>query len=113
MLRKIGFGIVIVAVCALTVAVAGEKGEMVTLKGKIACAKCSLGMKDQADCQNVLVVKSKEGEPSYFYLVDNEVAKEFGHTCMGEKGAIVTGTVEDKDGKQWLTPSKMKAPEAA
>ena len=113
MLKRIGFVIAIIAVFALTAAVAGEKGEMVTLEGKIACAKCSLGMEDQADCQNVLVVKSKEGEPSYFYLVDNEVAKKFGHTCMGEKAAIVTGTVESKDGKQWLTPSKMKAPEAA
>lgn len=111
MLRKIGLVVAIVAVCSLTAAVAGEK---VTLEGKIACAKCTLGFEGAGECQNVLVVQSKkDAEPSYFYLVENEVAKEFGHACGGSKGAIVTGTVEDKDGKQWLTPSEIKAPEKA
>ncbi len=114
MLRKIGFGIGIVAVLALTAAMADEQAEMVTVEGKLACAKCILEVEGYDSCQGVLIVQSEEdAEPSYFYLVDNEVAKEFGHACKSEKGAVVTGTVENKDGKQWLTPSKMKAPEEA
>lgn len=113
MLRKIGFGIALVAVLALTVAVAGEEVKKVKLKGMIACAKCILEVEGVADCQSVLVVKSKDGEPTHYYVVKNEVAKEFGHACQSEKGAVVIGTIEEKDGKLWLTPSKMEAPEKA
>jgi hypothetical protein len=55
----------------------------VTVSGKITCAKCTLKKADAKSCQDVLVV-------------------------AGEKGATVTGTVTEKDGKKWLTPSKME-----
>ncbi len=41
------------------------------------------------------------------YIVKNDVAEEFGHVCSGSKDAKVTGTVAEKDGRQWITPSKM------
>ena len=53
------------------------------------------------------------GDPIYYYLVQNDVSKEYGHVCMGTKAAVVTGNVEEKDGKLWLTPTAMKAPDAA
>lgn len=93
-------------------ALAGDAPEAVTLTGSIACAKCTLHVADAKECQSVLVVdKGGEGaEPTYYYLVSNQVAKDFGHVCMGKKAAVVTGTVEEKEGKLWLTASKMEAP---
>lgn len=92
-----------------TIATAGEGGKEVTVKGKIACAKCTLKTEDATDCQDVLVVKGdKGGDPTYYYLASNEVMEEFGHTCQGSKMATVTGTVMEKDSKMWLTPSKME-----
>ena len=114
MLRKCGFGIAILAVLAMGGAMAKEQAGTVTLEGKIACAKCRLGLEGYDDCQSVLVVESEKSDtPDYFYVVENDVAKEFGHACGGDKDAVVTGTVQDKDGKQWITPSKMQAPDAA
>lgn len=92
-------------------ALAGDAPEAVTLTGSVACAKCTLHVADAKECQSVLVVDKGEGaEPTYYYLVANQVAKDFGHVCMGKKGAVVTGTVEEKEGKLWLTASKMEAP---
>jgi len=93
--------------------VAGE-AETVTLEGNIACAKCTLKAEGAKECQSVLVVDGKEGgDPVYYYLVENEVAKEYGHVCMGTKGAVVTGNIEEREGKLWLTPTAMKEPDAA
>lgn len=82
----------------------------VTLQGKVACAKCTLKADDAKDCQDVLVVQDEDGKETRYYLVGNDVLETFGHTCMGQKPATVTGTVEEKDGKMWLTASRMDAP---
>ena len=98
----------------LAAAYAGDEAETVTLEGKMVCAKCTLGMEDAKDCQNVLVVEAdKEADPAYYYLVDNQVVEDYGHLCGGAKGAVVTGTLEERDGKMWMTASKMMAPEEA
>jgi len=114
MKRVLGITLAFMAVAGLaTFAVAGEHGKTVMLQGKIACAHCTLKLADATECQDVLVVKGEEGaDPTYYYLVDNDVAKEFGHTCQGEKAVIVTGTLEEKDGKTWLAATKMEQPEA-
>jgi len=91
-----------------TAVLAGDEAAPITVKGKISCAKCSLGMKDATECQDVLVVTSDKGDPTYYYLVTNDVMEEFGHTCRGAKTATVTGTIATKDDKTWLTPSKME-----
>ncbi len=78
-----------------------------TLTGTVVCAKCTLKKADAKECQNVLVVKDgdKAGE---YYLTKNAVSEKFGHVCSGEKPATVTGTVAEKDGKKWLTATKME-----
>ena len=87
--------------------VAAATAEEATLTGKVMCAKCSLKKADAKECQNVLVVKDGDKTAEY-YVEKNDVAKAFGHTCQGEKAATVTGAVAEKDGKKWITPSKME-----
>jgi hypothetical protein len=60
----------------------------------------------EVTCQNVIQFK-KGDEMVNLYIVKNDVAEEFGHVCTGSKDATVTGTVSDKDGRHWITPSKM------
>jgi hypothetical protein len=91
-------------------AIASEEAQSVTLTGKVVCAKCFLKKADATKCQNVLVVKGEGEAPTEYYLVKNEVAEKYGHVCQGEKGAVVTGTLEEKEGKTWLTASKMEKP---
>lgn len=100
--------LVAVALVALlglaTTAIAAD----VTLSGKIACAKCTLKKADAKECQDVLVVAGEKGATTDYYIVKNAVMEKFGHVCHGEKAATATGTVSEKDGKKWITPSKME-----
>lgn len=87
---------------------ATHAGDETTLSGSVMCAKCTLKKADAKECQDVLVVKGEQaGE---YYIEKNEVAKKFGHVCGGEKPAVVTGTVTEKDGKKWISPSTMEEP---
>ena len=90
-------------------AYAGEEAKTVTVTGNISCGKCTLKKSDLKDCTDVLVVAAEKGAKAEYYLVKNSVLDEFGHTCMGEKAATVTGSVAAKEGKMWLTASKMEA----
>jgi hypothetical protein len=82
-------------------------GDEVTLTGKVMCAKCALKKADATKCQDVLVVTDGDKLAEY-YVEKNPVATKFGHVCKGEKDAVVTGTVTEKDGKKWIAPSKME-----
>jgi Family of unknown function (DUF6370) len=84
-----------------------------TVSGKIMCAKCTLKKADADKCQDTLVVKDAAGNATEYYIEKNDVAKAYGHTCKGEKPAVVTGTVTEKDGKKWISPTKMEAPPAS
>lgn len=94
---------------ALVVGAAGiTAAEETTLSGNIMCAKCTLKKADAKECQDVLVVKDDAGATTEYYLTKNETLEKFGHTCTGEKPAVVTGTVSEKDGKKWLTATKIE-----
>ncbi|HEX9189508.1 MAG TPA: DUF6370 family protein [Vicinamibacteria bacterium] len=98
---KVGLALALVA-GLVAPAVADE-----TLTGKIVCAKCSLKKADAKECQDVLVVKTGDATAEY-YVEKNDIAKAFGHVCGGEKPAVVTGKVTEKDGKKWISATKME-----
>jgi len=79
----------------------------VTLDGSVMCGKCALGKTDE--CQDVLVVADGEAKGQY-WIVKNAVSKGFGHACQSEKPARVTGSVSEKDGQSWITPTAMVPP---
>ena len=113
MKMKIKAALVVAAMAMLVLGTLALASDTVTVEGKIACAKCTLKVEGQKDCQNVLVVKGEKGDPTWYYLVKNDVVEAYGHVCQGEKPAVATGTVETKDGKTWLTATKMEAPKAS
>jgi uncharacterized protein DUF6370 len=99
---------VVVAFAVGLVAVLAAADE-VTLEGKIACAKCTLKKADAKECQNVLLVKDADGKTAEYYIVVNEAAESFGEVCTNTTEAKVTGTVSEKDGRKWITASKVEA----
>jgi hypothetical protein len=88
---------------------ADASGKPETLKGTLECSKCELH--ETAQCGNVLSVKEGAKEVKY-YLVDNELSKtDHKDVCMAPKKDVsVTGTVADKNGKMWLTATKIEFP---
>jgi hypothetical protein len=96
--------VAVVVIAFAGVAAAAEQ----TLSGYVACAKCTLKLPGATECQNVLVVKDQDGKNAYYYVAKNAVSDKYGHVCTGTKPAVVTGTVEQKDGKAWITPTRME-----
>ena len=87
---------------------AADSDSTVTLTGLLVCGKCTLHM--CSECQNVLQVE-KDGKTVNYWLEQNGVSKDFhSNVCQtdGEK-VSVTGTVNEKDGKEILTASKIEA----
>jgi hypothetical protein len=85
-------------------AVAAEE----TLDGTLVCAKCYLKKPDAKECQDVLLVPGSDGAKKEYYITKNDVAKQAGEACTVQVKARVTGSVSEKDGKTWLTPSKIE-----
>ena len=82
-----------------------------TLKGELVCAKCYLNKADAKECQDVLLVKNASGETVEFYVTKNQVSQESGEACTEKIPATIVGTVAEKDGRKWVTASKItKAP---
>ena len=79
-----------------------------TFDGSLVCAKCYLKKADAKECQDVLLVAKAGGTKAEYYITKNEVAKKAGEACTTEVKARVTGTLSEKDGKTWLTPSKIE-----
>lgn len=84
---------------------AGE-AKTVDLEGTLLCAKCSLGQ-DFKQCTSALVVK-KGDEETIYYIVDNDVLETAGKPCMDQSKAKVSGTAEEKEGKIWITATKIE-----
>lgn len=83
-----------------------EKAASVDLEGTLLCAKCSLGQ-DFKECTTALVVK-KGSEETMYYIVDNDVLEKAGKPCMDQSQAKVKGTAAVKDGKTWITATKIE-----
>src|SRR5438105_2772167 len=79
----------------------------VTLKGEIACAKCTYHLADK--CGTAISVK-EDGKDVTYILVDKGMQeKYYDGLCGGDKKqATVTGTVTTKDGKKYVTPTKVE-----
>ena len=79
-----------------------------TFKGTLVCAQCGLKKPDAHECQDVLLVEDGKGNTAEYYITKNEVAEKAGEACTLRIPATVTGSVSQKDGKTWLTPSKIE-----
>ena len=84
-----------------------NEGKEVTIKGEGKCAKCSL--KETEKCQNVIEREGKNGRKVKYYIVDNDMAKEFHkNICKETKKVTATGTVKKVDGKNEMTITKIE-----
>jgi hypothetical protein len=97
------FGVALLT--ALSSSVLAEDAK--TIKGEAVCAKCQLH--ESAKCQTAIQVKDGDKTTTY-YAVNNDVAKAFHkNVCQGSAAVTATGTVEEKDGKQMITLTKIDA----
>jgi uncharacterized protein DUF6370 len=78
-----------------------------TLKGELVCAKCYLNREDAKECQDVLLVKNTAGDTVEYYVTKNQVSQESGEACTDKIPATIIGTVSEKDGRKWVTASKI------
>jgi hypothetical protein len=93
------------------VVLAKADDKKVTIEGEGMCAKCAL--KETKTCQNAVIV-TKDGKKETYYLVHEGVSKK-SHGSMGFCQASkedpikvkVTGTVEKKDDKLFMTAEKI------
>jgi len=96
---------VVALALAAIVATAQARPEEKTLKGTITCAKCDLGK--ETKCATVITVK--EGDKEEVYYFDSAADKKNHATiCKTPKEGMVTGKVSEKDGKKWITVSKVE-----
>ena len=85
----------------------GKEGKERTIKGDCKCAKCDL--KETEKCQNVIEVESRKGGKVKYYLVDNDVSKDFHkNVCKETKKVTATGTSKTVDGKREFTATKIE-----
>ena len=93
------------ALClGLVVGVSADEKEM-TFEGKVTCAKCEL--KKENKCATVLVVK--DGYKDVIYWFDKDSNKKYhGEICSEGKEAKVTFKVVEKEGKKWISVSKLE-----
>jgi hypothetical protein len=78
-----------------------------TLKGEMVCAKCYLNKPDAKECQDVLLVKDATGATTEFYVTKNKVSQDAGEACTNAIPATIVGSVAEKDGRKWITASKI------
>jgi hypothetical protein len=99
--------VAIIAVCSLMLSAPGLVAAEETFKGTLVCAQCGLKKPDAHECQDVLLVEDGKGATAEYYITKNDVALKSGEACTLKIPATVTGTLSEKDGKTWLTPSKI------
>src|SRR5689334_18187394 len=96
----------LIAVCLLVAGLQAAEKKEVTLKGEIMCARCEL--KESKTCQTVIEVKEGGKEVTYYFKDKGPKEEYHEEVCGGGRSqGIVTGTVSEKDGKKWITPTKV------
>ena len=107
-MRSAKYVFAIVVLVALAGAVLAADKPEVTVAGDLQCAKCSMKKAEAKTCQDVLVVAGKDGAPATeYYVVKSASFGKEDHVCKGKKSVVATGTVNEKDGKKWLTVTKI------
>jgi hypothetical protein len=89
----------------LVVKAAAEK----TITGEGQCAKCSL--KETKSCQNAVVVDEGGKKVTYYLKHEGESKKFHSKICTTTKKVKATGDVQETDGKQVMTVSKIEVVE--
>ena len=99
-------GLVLIALASPTFA--ADKDKEKTITGDAKCAKCAL--KETTKCQTVIETKAKEGgKPVLYYVVNNDVAKDFHkNVCSETKKVTATGTIKKVDGKNEMELTKIE-----
>lgn len=99
-------GLALVGVTSNALA-ADANAKEVTITGSMVCGKCTLHI--TKECQNVVQVK-KDGKTVNYFLTQNKVSKDAHEPICGgtSEKVAVTGTVEEKDGKETMTPTKIE-----
>jgi hypothetical protein len=110
-MKKLTLLLILVAgllVAVFTGCTTSHPSSQVTMTGTMVCAKCKLHV--ATSCQNVLQV-TENGTTNNYFLVQNDVSKDFhNNICMNDgEAATVIGTVEEKDGQEQLTATKIVA----
>lgn len=95
----------IVCVLAMVACLSADDKKDTTLKGQVCCAKCILKKADS--CNAAIVVRDGDNEEIYYF--DSESQEKFGkESCKEKRMAKVTGTTMEKDGKKWITVTKVE-----
>ena len=96
----------IATIGAVVVATRAWASDETTLKGDLVCARCYLNKPDATECQDVLLVKEQNATVEY-YVTKNKVSQDSGEACTDKIPATIVGTVSEKDGRKWITASKI------
>lgn len=106
MVRALLAGLCMAGLLGLGQLLADDKAETKTLKGTLACTKCSL--KETKACGHALIVK-QDGKEVKYYLVDKGGKEPYhGSVCQEDKPATVTGKVVEKDKKLYIESPKVE-----
>jgi hypothetical protein len=108
-MKKLKFTLALLAGLAFagaTLTALADDSKETTITGNMVCGKCTLH--ETKTCQNVVQV-TEAGATVNYYLKQNDVSKgAHAAVCHGDTEKVtVTGTVNEKDGKKILTPTKI------
>lgn len=107
-ITKLLFALVAGTLLAVTPRVLADAAtsQPVTITGNMVCGKCTLHL--TKSCQNVVQV-TQDGKTVNYFLVQNDLSKDNHEPICGggTEKVTVTGTVEEKDGQEVLTPTKI------
>jgi hypothetical protein len=92
---------------SLLVALAAPALADETFSGTLICAFCGLQKADAKTCQDVLLVTDAKGATTEYYIAKSPVTSGE-EACTLKIPATVTGTVSERDGKKWITPTKIE-----